>query len=98
MILGIEHPAVTAQKWEDIQDYSFMSTLCDLCNTTEKVKEGQIPVTSCNITESIIVGRTYWRLCQSCHDQGWEPGKESSHGNIKYFNKKGSYPVAIKTI
>lgn len=86
------------QKWKDILDYSTLSTPCDLCNTTEKVKEGEIPITKCNLVERIIVGRTHWRLCQACHDQGWEPDKESSNGRIRYFNKKGSYPVAIKTI
>lgn len=98
MILGIERPAVIAQKWEDVLDYSTLPIKCHLCNTVERVKEGEIPVTSCNLVESIVVGRTYWQLCQACHDQGWEPDKESGYGRIKYFNVKASCPVAIKTI
>lgn len=82
------------QKWNDVPNFSFWAS-CDLCKSKEKVKEGQIPLTGCAITHRVVLGSAYWRLCQKCHEAGWDTPCECFSGFNYYNGETGEFKHVI---
>lgn len=74
------------QGWNDVFDFT-ENIVCDICGKSDKVKMGQIPMLTCGFDGPVNIGHTSWRLCQDCHDKGWQPPDKHNFG-MMYFNSK----------
>lgn len=78
------------QKWEDVDCYAGNVT-CHICSGVEKVKTGKIPEETIDfsILKVMLVGVTFWRLCENCHFDGWTPPSKKILGKFSYFKTSG---------
>jgi len=83
------NPGITVEKWDDITKY-LVRAKCNICQSSEKVKVGVVPIYNCALTHSVFSGNhTNWSLCQKCHDEGWGTPKKYYYGFF-YFNSETS--------
>lgn len=72
------------QGWDDT-NHCDIDTLhpCHICNSA-LVKSGVVPFDDFFESER-LEGYTFWRCCQSCHNQGWQIPERFFKGGLKYW-------------
>ncbi len=88
-------------EWEDIKTFGHpyggtREITCGICKGTKDVKMGRVPhIAGCAMVHPIYGDPLYWRLCASCHQEGWKP-MTAHYGKVTFMNVQ-TLSIQMKT-
>lgn len=69
---------------QDWNDTNYTGGTCHICGGNIFVKSGIVPFDDFFESEK-FEGYTFWKYCQSCHDQGWQIPERVFRESMKYW-------------